>query len=439
MLAKASTRALCKKALQSSIFRPNASIASQAWRLATPGKQAPTTASCDSYYGYLKEVMSAQPSFHQQARMFSAMPVPNQVEETDGSFQNLNATVIQKIKKDLQIIDENHDGQMQPEEFRKLLEMHKTSFTEYEIDLLTECFYSGTGARGVSFDRFLEALDIAASKDSDKNAIAEKLGIDARGAEYLLGSKTHAYTDEELDVKLTHKPPQGFTNKLSFQAVKAVRYLFDLGTGWRGEITTDKVMNRVIYLETIAAVPGIVAGVFRHFKSLRAMTRDGGMLNMFLEEALNERMHLLTFIKMKNPGMILRTAVLGGQVGFGTFYGLAYVISPKFCHSFVGYVEEEACSTYTKIIKAIEEAPEGSDLAAWRTEMAPDIGKSYWHLGENGTVLDLMYAIRADEAEHRDVNHFASDAKRGDLAPVCNPKDQVDMALKKYVKDLMTV
>lgn len=107
-------------------------------------------------------------------------------------------------------------------------------------------------------------------------------------------------------------------------------------------------------------------------------------------------------------------------------------------------------------------------MAAWRTEMAPDIGKSYWHLGENGTVLDLMYAIRADEAEHRDgtsstmflfacsfvfmlifffdwithalpVNHFASDAKRGDLAPVCNPKDQVDLALKKYVKDVMTV
>lgn len=164
------------------------------------------------------------------------------------------------------------------------------------------------------------------------------------------------------------------------------------------------------------------------------------LLTLFaLDVALNERMHLLTFIKMKNPGLMLRGAVLGGQLGFSAFYGLAYAISPKFCHSFVGYVEEEACATYTKIIKAIEGAPEGSELAAWRTEMAPDIGKSYWHLGENGTVLDLMYAIRADEAEHRDVNHFASDAKKGDLAPVCNPKQQVDMALRKYVKDVMTV
>merc|ERR1711894_346701 len=104
------------------------------------------------------------------------------------------------------------------------------------------------------------------------------------------------------------------------------------------------------------------------------------MLNMFLEEALNERMHLLTFVTMRNPGFFFRLAVLGGQIGFGTFYLIAYIISPQFCHTFVGYVEEEACSTYTKIIKAIEEAPEGTDLAAWRTEAAPKIAKSYWHL-----------------------------------------------------------
>lgn len=222
--------------------------------------------------------------------------------------------------------------------------MNKAKFTETEVELLTECFYSGRGGGSVSFDRFVEALDIAASKDKDSSeAIAKKLGIDARGAEYMLGSKTHAYTAEDLAIDLTHKAPEGFTNKLSFAAVKAVRFLFDVGTGWRGEITTNKVMNRVIYLETIAAVPGMVAGILRHFKSLRSMERDGGMLNMFLEEALNERMHLLTFIKMKNPGFIMRGAVLGGQFGFGTFYGLAYVISPKFCHSFVGYVEEEVC------------------------------------------------------------------------------------------------
>ena len=79
----------------------------------------------------------------------------------------------------------------------------------------------------------------------------------------------------------------------------------------------------------------------------------------------------------------------------------AYILSPKFCHRLVGYVEEEACSTYTKIIKAIETAPEGSELAAWRTEKPPKIAAAYWKLGTEGTVLDLMKAVRADEAEHR--------------------------------------
>lgn len=272
MFAKTTTRVLSTKALLKTAFGPKASLASQAWRLAVP-VQGKTTANFQAVTAPL-----------QQSRTFSATMAMEGV-----NVKNLDATVLEKIKKDFQTIDENKDGLMQPEEFRKLLEMHDTAFTEYEIDVLTECFYSGTGARGVSFDRFLEALDLAASMSNmDKDAIAEKLGIDARGAEYILGSKTHAYTPEELDISLTHKVPEGFTNKLSFQTVKAVRYLFDLGTGWRGEIKKNNVMNRVIYLETIAAVPGMVAGVIRHFKSLRAMERDGGMLNMFLEEGTSK-------------------------------------------------------------------------------------------------------------------------------------------------------
>ena len=54
-----------------------------------------------------------------------------------------------------------------------------------------------------------------------------------------------------------------------------------------------------------------VATVIRYF-------RNGGMLNMFLEEANNKRMHLLTFIRTKDPGTLFRAAVVGGQFGFGT-------------------------------------------------------------------------------------------------------------------------
>ena len=85
-------------------------------------------------------------------------------------------------------------------------------------------------------------------------------------------------------------------------------------------------------------------------------------------------MHLLAFIKMYQPGTMFRLAVIGGQCVFATFFGTMYVINPTYCHRLVGYVEEEACSTYTKIIGGIEAAPEGSELAAWRTQIAPAIG-----------------------------------------------------------------
>merc|ERR1712150_166615 len=88
--------------------------------------------------------------------------------------------------------------------------------------------------------------------------------------------------------------------------------------------------------------------------------------------------------------------------------------------------------------KAIEDAPEGSELAEWKTELAPKIGRSYWHLGEDGTVLDLMYAVRADEAEHRDVNHSVVQMQPGEVNPRYDPTVRIDQALNKYVLDMMT-
>lgn len=96
----------------------------------------------------------------------------------------------------------------------------------------------------------------------------------------------------------------------------------------------------------------------------------------------------------------------GQQFGFGATFTLAYLLSPKFCHRFVGYVEEEACSTYTKIIETIETAPEGTELASWKTAPPPKIAVAYWKLGEEGTILDMVKAVRADEAEHRYVCLF---------------------------------
>ena len=78
----------------------------------------------------------------------------------------------------------------------------------------------------------------------------------------------------------------------------------------------------------------MVAAIIRHFRSLRNMARDGGMLNMFLEEANNERMHLLTFIRMKEPGYLSRPAVIGAQFGFGSFFLTAYMVRASRAISF---------------------------------------------------------------------------------------------------------
>ena len=55
--------------------------------------------------------------------------------------------------------------------------------------------------------------------------------------------------------------------------------------------------------------------MLRHLRSLRRMDRDHGWIHTLLEEAENERMHLLTFLKLRRPGPIFRASVVLTQVG----------------------------------------------------------------------------------------------------------------------------
>lgn len=64
-------------------------------------------------------------------------------------------------------------------------------------------------------------------------------------------------------------------------------------------MSVEKWLNRAIFLETIAAIPGMVGGMIRHMNSLRKLKRDHGWINHLLEEAENERMHLFFFLKEK--------------------------------------------------------------------------------------------------------------------------------------------
>lgn len=357
--------------------------------------------------------------------------------ESSSSFNVLTPEVAESIKKEFESVDANHDGRMDSEELKNLLRKHKNVFREAEILEIAEIFYAGNAGRSIPFDGLIKAIDEILSKPKGERGNVHPLSVGDCSAEYYYDLNHHQWKKEELDIELTHVKPETMSDRFALNAVKLVRFGFDKVTGWNQEITQKKVLQRVIFLETIAAVPGMTAAIIRHFSSLRHMERDGGLINMFLEEATNERMHLLTFVTMKDPSYLFRAAVIGSQFAFGSGFLLAYIISPNLCHRFVGYVEEEACSTYTKIIQAIEMAPEGSELASWRTEKAPKIAIAYWHLGEGGTVLDVMKAVRADEAEHRDVNHSVVDLKPGDVNPRYDPSLKLDQAFSTYVRDMM--
>lgn len=62
-------------------------------------------------------------------------------------------------------------------------------------------------------------------------------------------------------VRVTHKVPESKSDKVALFAVKVIRFWFDLLSGsFVGEPTDEKYLRRICYLETIAGVPGMVAG-----------------------------------------------------------------------------------------------------------------------------------------------------------------------------------
>ena len=113
-------------------------------------------------------------------------------------------------------------------------------------------------------------------------------------------------------------------------------------------------------------------------------------------------MHLLTFLKMAEPGWFMRALVLGAQGVFFNSLFIAYLISPRTVHRFVGYLEEEAVKTYTVELEALD----AGKLPMWEKMTAPDIAVKYWNMPEgHRSMRDLLLYIRADEAKHREVNH----------------------------------
>ncbi len=83
--------------------------------------------------------------------------------------------------------------------------------------------------------------------------------------------------------------------------------------------------HRAMVLETVAAVPGMVGASMTHLRCLRRMCDDQGWIRILMEEAENERMHLMTFIEVAQPSAFERFLIIAVQLGFYIgFLGLTW-------------------------------------------------------------------------------------------------------------------
>lgn len=240
---------------------------------------------------------------------------------------------------------------------------------------------------------------------------------------------SHPVEDKENLEKIgyDHRIPVTFGDRVANGSVKFFRWCFDLATGYkhpntgvdaRGtywEMTESKWLTRCIFLESVAGIPGMTAAFLRHLHSLRLLKRDRAWIETLLDEAYNERIHFLTFINLGQPSWFTRVFIFLGQGVFCNIFFFNYLFFPKFCHRFVGYLEEEAVSTYSHFVKELD----SGRLKKFDNVKVPAVARQYWSdLNENSTIRDLVVYIRADEAKHREVNHtFANLDQKKDRNP----------------------
>ena len=203
----------------------------------------------------------------------------------------------------------------------------------------------------------------------------------------------HVDYDRALDI---HISPKTLSDKIAYGFVRFLRFFAD-------KFFAKRYGHRAVVLETVAAVPGMVGGLWQHLTALRTMRDDEGWIRILLDEAENERMHLMTFVEIAQPNIFERFLILAVQLIFYNAYFFLYLFAPRTAHRVVGYFEEEAVISYTQYLAEV-------DAGRHENIPAPQIAIDYWQLNDDARLRDVIIAVRADEAEHRDVNHSFVDS-----------------------------
>jgi len=138
-----------------------------------------------------------------------------------------------------------------------------------------------------------------------------------------------------------------FSDHIALGLTKALRFFADT-------FFARRYGHRAVVLETVAAVPGMVGGALQHLRALRRLESDRGWIRTLLDEAENERMHLMTFIQIARPSTAERLLILLAQGVFYNLFFLLYLISSKTAHRVTGYFEEEAVTSYTEYLAGVD-------------------------------------------------------------------------------------
>ena len=201
-----------------------------------------------------------------------------------------------------------------------------------------------------------------------------------------------------IDLSVHHRP-KGVSDRIAYGFTKMLRFFADT-------FFAKRYGQRAVVLETVAAVPGMVGATINHLRCLRRICDDHGWIKTLMDEAENERMHLMTFIEISKPTMFERFVIVAVQWVFYLAFFALYLVSARTAHRVVGYFEEEAVISYTHYLAEIDEGRSAN-------VPAPAIARKYWGLPESATLRDVVLVVRADEAHHRDVNHGFADELAG--------------------------
>ena len=192
-----------------------------------------------------------------------------------------------------------------------------------------------------------------------------------------------------------HREPTTVSDRIAASIARAMGFAASTFFGRYG--------NRAAVLETVAAVPGMVAATLLHLKCLRRMIDDRGWVRTFMDEAENQRAHLMVFVAMRRPSGVERWLIVLAQGIFYNAFFLLYLFSPRTAHRLAGYLSEAGVRGYTRHLERIA-GGEQEDTAA------PPAAVAYWNLDPEARLSDVIRAMREDEAIHRDINHAFADA-----------------------------